>query len=111
MTSKEKGILHIIGDTQQLTDKFKKREFVIYVEGGYREKFVKFSLVQEDCSKIDMFSEGDTIEVSYELDGRKWNNPQTGEDQYFNDVKALHIELLDDETPHDMSGSGDDLPF
>jgi single-strand DNA-binding protein len=111
MTSKEKGILHVIGETQQLTDKFKKREFVIYVEGGYREKYVKFSLVQDDCSKIDMFSEGDTIEVSYELDGRRWNNPQTGEDQYFNDVKALHINLMEDQVPQDMSGEGDDLPF
>jgi len=111
MTSKEKGILHVIGETQQLTDKFKKREFVIYVEGGYREKYVKFSLVQDDYSKIDMFSEGDTIEVSYELDGRRWNNPQTGEDQYFNDVKALHINLMEDQVPQDMSGEGDDLPF
>jgi hypothetical protein len=111
MANKETGILHVIGETQQLTDKFKKREFVIYVEGGYRERYVKFSLVQDDCSKIDMFSEGDTIEVSYELDGRRWNNPQTGEDQYFNDVKALHINLMEDQAPQDMSGEGDDLPF
>ena len=111
MANKETGILHVIGETQQLTDKFKKREFVIYVEGGYREKYVKFSLVQDDCSKMDMFSEGDTVEVSYELDGRKWNNPQTGEDQYFNDVKALHINLMEDQAPQDMSGEGDDLPF
>lgn len=108
-----KGILHKIYEEKQLTEKFKKREFVVYIpEQGYREKYVKFSLIQKDCSNIDDFQEGDTVLVSYSFDGRDWKNPKTDEVEYFNDIRANRITLEDEEIQiSDITGDGDDLPF
>ena len=108
-----KGILHLIDEEKQVTDKFKKREFVIYIpEQGYRSKYVKFSLIQKDCDVIDDFEEGDTVTVSYSFEGRAWENPKTGKTEYFNDIRATRITLEEEEIQiNDISGEGDDLPF
>lgn len=108
-----KGILHVIYDTKQITDNFRKREFVLYLpKVGFRSTFVKFSLIQNSCELIDGFNGGDSVTVSYSLEGREWNNPNTGEKEYFNDIKANSIKIEEEEIKvHDVSGDGDDLPF
>ena len=79
---------------------------------GYRDNYVKFSLVQGECSLIDDYEEGDSSTVFYSLEGRQWENPNTGETEYFNDIKATHINLEEENIKaNDTSGDGDDLPF
>jgi len=108
-----KGVLHKKYEEKQITNKFKKRQFVVYVPGsGYRDNYVKFSLIQGECSLIDDYEEGDSITVFYSLEGRQWENPNTGETEYFNDIKATHINLEEENIKvNDTSGDGDDLPF
>ena len=108
-----KGIIHKIYEEKQVTEKFKKREFVVYIpEQGYRSKYVKFSLIQKDCDVIEEFEEGDTVTISYSFEGREWENPKTDETEYFNDIRANRITLEEEEIQmNDISGEGDDLPF
>ena len=66
------GRLHKIYDTEQKTDTFKAREFVIEVPDGNYSNYVKFQLVQDRCGQIDSYSEGDQIKVHFDLRGREW---------------------------------------
>ncbi len=113
MNNTIKGILHVIYETKQITDKFKKKEFVLFLPNiGYRDSFVKFSLIQNSCDLLNGFTEGDSVSVSYSLEGREWKNPKTDGIEYFNDVRANSIRIEEEEIKiHDVSGDGDDLPF
>ena len=66
------GKLIVKGDTQQVSDKFRKREFVIEItENGYTN-YAKFQLTQTKCELLDRHNEGDTVEVSFNIKGNKW---------------------------------------
>jgi len=114
MSNKANGKIVKIYDEVQLTEKFKKREFVIQLPtSNYRgSDYLKFSLIQEQCSMVDSFKEQDNVKVSYEVKAREWVNNEN-ETVYINDVRALSIARCDDEPtePVDISGEGDDLPF
>ena len=79
-----------IFDTVQVSESFRKREFVLeYQENQYPE-FIKFELVQDKSSFMDQYSAGSEITVDFNLKGRKWTNPQ-GEVKYFNSLQAWRI--------------------
>ena len=87
-----KGKILELKDTVQVTDTFKKREFIVeYAENPQYPEFVKFELVQDKCDLIDNLSVGQEIEVHFNLRGRKWTDPQ-GEVKYFNSLQAWRID-------------------
>jgi hypothetical protein len=80
-----------IFESQQVTDTFKKREFVVeYVENPQYPEFLKFELIQDKCELLDEFSKGQKIEVHFNLKGRKWTDPK-GVIKYFNTLQAWKI--------------------
>lgn len=86
------GILKVKYDTQQVSDKFKKRDFVMTIEpGSPYPQHVTFQLTQDKVSLVDNFNVGDEMKVSFNLRGREWNSPQ-GETKYFNTIDAWRIE-------------------
>ncbi len=118
-----KGKVLEIFDTAQVTDSFKKREFVIeYAENPQYPEFVKFELTQDRCDLIQEYKVGDEIEVHFNLRGRKWTDPQ-GVVKYFNSLQAWKIQPvaapapgespLDSVTEPEWLGNDeeDDLPF
>ena len=87
-----KGKILELKDTVQVTDTFKKREFIVeYAENPQYPEFVKFELVQDKCDLIDNLSVGQEVEVHFNLRGRKWTDPQ-GEVKYFNSLQAWRID-------------------
>lgn len=89
----ETGVLIFIGQTQKISDKFSKREFVIKVPGDYPQDIL-FQFVKDRCPTLDQFQIGQNVTVSFNLKGREWTNPQ-GEKKYFNTLEAWKIERLD----------------
>ena len=81
MENKTKGRIIDIFQTQQISDKFKKREFVIETDEQYPQ-LIKMEFVQDNCSKLDSFAIGQDVEVYFNLRGRKWTNKE-GKDNYF----------------------------
>jgi len=79
------GKLHKKFDTQQKTDTFKAREFVIETAGEYPQ-FVKFQIVQDRCALLDNFEEGQELRVHFDLRGREWQG------KYFTNLNAWKIE-------------------
>ena len=87
------GTVKVIKDTVQVTEKFAKREFVINDASSMYPQDILFQSVQDKCSMLDGFTEGENVEVSFNLRGREWTSPQ-GEVKYFNTLDAWRIEKV-----------------
>ncbi len=99
------GKLHVINEAQQVTERFRKREFVLELSENTRfPQFVSFQLTGDRCGRIDDFEVGDEVRVEFSLRGREWNSPR-GEVKYFNSLDVWNIERAggaqsrDDEPP------------
>ncbi|MES2836372.1 MAG: DUF3127 domain-containing protein [Bacteroidota bacterium] len=92
------GTLKVKTATQQVSDKFKKREFVIVENSSPYPQFISFQLTQDKCSLIDNIMEGNDIKVYFNLRGREWQSPQ-GETKYFNSLEAWKIEMAGQAAP------------
>lgn len=85
------GSIVEIFDTVQITDTFKKREFVIeYVENPQYPELIKFELIQDKCGLLDRYQTGQQIKVEFNLRGRKWTDRQ-GQVKYFNTLQAWRL--------------------
>ena len=87
MSLEVEGVLYKKFETENKTDSFQAREFVIQTEGQYPQ-YVKFQLVQDRCGAVDPFSEGEKIKVFFDLRGREWNG------KYFTNLNAWKLEKL-----------------
>ncbi len=99
------GKLHVINEAQQVTERFRKREFVLELSENTRfPQFVIFQLTGDRCGRIDDFEVGDEVRVEFSLRGREWNSPR-GEVKYFNSLDVWNLERVggaqsrDDEPP------------
>ena len=91
---KMKGVIKVIRPTQQVSDKFSKREFV--VTDSSDDKYpqdIMFELTQDKTSLLDNVMEGQEVEVSFNLRGREWKSPQ-GDVKYFNTLNAFKLDTI-----------------
>ena len=84
------GRLHEIFDEQQVSEKFRKREFVLEVVDGQYPEHIKFQLVQDKTALIDQYKVGDEVKVTFNLRGRGFN--KNGQMLYFTNLEAWRIE-------------------
>ena len=117
-----KGFVHEIGETQQVTDSFKKRDLILaYAENPQFVEYIRFEATQDNCDKFNSLNVGDEVELSFNLRGRPWTN-KDGVTTYFNSLVAWKVNKLSSSdnqvtrtasTPIDNSSSDDDndLPF
>lgn len=116
------GKLHKKYDTENKTDSFQAREFVVEIQDGNYPQFIKFQLTQDRCALLDDYNEGEPIKVHFNLRGREWNG------RYFTNLNAWRLEKVaasqESEPPPVEDGffpaandeptaatSTDDLPF
>ncbi len=108
------GKLYKKFDTTQVTDSFKKREFVLEVEDGAYPQIVKFQLVQGNCDKLDPHNEGDQLKVTFNLRGREYT--KEGRTSYFTNLDAWRIEKAGNASApaaapaNDFPSAGDEPP-
>ncbi|MDE5639769.1 MAG: DUF3127 domain-containing protein [Odoribacter sp.] len=111
-------------DTQHISEKFQKREFVIEVENEKNPQwndFVKIQLIQDRCDLLENISLNENIKVYFNVRGRKWENQ--GKVSYFTNLEGWRIEKMAQETPENIpvpqytvedippDPEADDLPF
>lgn len=84
------GRLIEIFDEQQISEKFRKREFVLEVQDGQYPEQIKFQLVMDKTSLVDQFKVGDEVKVAFNLRGRGYN--KNGQMMYFTNLEAWRIE-------------------
>ena len=112
-----RGTVIAVGETQQVTEKFKKRDLVVeYAENPTYPEQVKFEASQASCDKLDELRAGDEITVHFNLRGRAWKD-KNGVNQYFNTLNVWKFDLhqtnsSDKKEEVSFDASGDDgLPF
>lgn len=107
MSFEVEGRLHKVFDTEKKTETFSAREFVIEVADGNYPQMVKFQLVQDRCSVMDNFEEGDQVKVHFDLRGREWQG------KYFTNLNAWRVEKVSADQPATPppSAADDDTPF
>ena len=112
-------------DVVQVSDSFRKREFVIEKienQGGMEfTDHIKFQLTQDRCNLLDSLNLQDEIRVNFNIRGRRWVKDSNV--SYFTNLEAWRIEKTaespeeppppsfpaDEEAP--PSAEFDDLPF
>lgn len=102
-------------ETQKVSDRFQKREFVLEIKSSGTSGFefvdlIKFQSTQDRCSMLDQFELDDLIKVSFNLRGRKWE--RDGQVSYFTNLEAWRIEKMQNETdePTGASSEPDIIP-
>ena len=102
-------------DTVQISDTFKKREFVIeHTEstGGMEyTNQIKFQLTQDRCTLIDNMNINDDIQVSFNIRGRRWVRDDRV--SYFTNLEAWKIEKIaasPEEPPPPPPAPDEDIP-
>jgi single-strand DNA-binding protein len=118
------GKLHKVFPSENKSGGFQAREFVIEVERGQYSQLIKFQLTQERCDLIESYSEGEEIQVSFDLRGREWDG------KYFINLNAWRLNrpsstektdspkpivqdevLMASDSEKNFSEQFDDLPF
>lgn len=84
------GSIKKIGETQQITDAFRKREVVVTTEEQYPQH-IMVEFIQDRTSLLDTYNIGDKVNIGINLKGREWTSPQ-GEVKYFNTIQGWRIE-------------------
>lgn len=121
MNMQIQGKIHATFEAAQVTDRFRKREFVLELEAASRyPQFVMFQLTGNRCDALDGFEPGHEVAVEFSLRGREWTSPK-GEVRFFNSLEVWSIDRVGDEAASSGSavpaggvnagpGSGDDPP-
>lgn len=96
------GKLLVKNEVLQVSEKFKKREFVIESERVINPTmvftdYIKFQLTQDRVSLIEQYNEGDMIKISFDIKGNKWE--KDGETKYFTNLEAWRIDGVQAEDP------------
>ena len=102
---KFQGKIKVINDIQEISEKFKKREFVVTDTSSMYPQDVMFQSVQDKCSMLDGYSVEDEVEVSFNLRGREWTSPD-GVVKYFNTLDAWRIEKMGQGSGIPAGGAG-----
>lgn len=79
---------------------------------------------KDKCNELDSYKNGDVVTISFEILGIKYNDKSTGEEKFFNKVRAYKIEKYGRNYSDSMTNSlsspdniplqplnNDDLPF
>ena len=98
-----------IGKIQSFGDKgFTKREFIA-VDNSNPEypTPIKFEVIKDKCALLDKFTEGQEVDVEFNITGRRWKNPQ-GIEVIFNGFQAWKITEAGASMPHDLTPAHDE---
>ena len=91
MNMQVQGRIHTAFPAEQVTQRFKKREFVLELDAASRyPQLVIFQLTGDRCDSLDDFEVDDIVSVEFSLRGREWKSPK-GETRYFNSLEVWSI--------------------
>lgn len=91
------GKIKVIGQEQQVSASFRKRELVVTTDEQYPQH-IMIEFTQDKCDLLNNYRPGEEVKVSINLRGREWVSPQ-GETRYFNSIQGWRIEKVQAEAP------------
>jgi len=114
MELKINGKIKLLMDQQSWDSGFTKREFVITTNEQYPQD-VKLECIKDKTSLLENLSEGDDVEVSFNIRGNEYNG------KYYVNLQAWRLSKIGDQANTGSGGPApdfepvgdedDDLPF
>ena len=98
------GRVKLVGPVQDISPTFRKRELVITTDEQYPQ-VIMLEFTQDKVSLIDGVQIGEPVEVSINIRGREWTNPQ-GEVKYFTSLQGWRINRLSQQQQAPVQGYG-----
>lgn len=86
------GRIKMIGQTQEVSQSFRKRELVVTTDEQYAQHIL-IEFHQDKCEVLNSYQVGQQVTVDLNLRGREWVNPQ-GETKYFNTIQGWRINAV-----------------
>ncbi len=105
------GTVKLVNDKQVFASGFEKREFVIVTDADQYPQEIKFETVKDKTSILDSISEGDRVNVHFDVRGNEFK------DRYYVNLTAWKIdsseksEAQQQPTASEASEDHGDLPF
>ena len=90
-----KGKIHQISPDKQVTEKYKTREFLLFIENEKDARYsdcITLQFSQAYCDLLDKFEIGQEVEVKFDVKSRRYE--KDGEVRYFNVLAAWKIEFV-----------------
>ena len=87
------GKIKQLGDINQVTDTFKKREVVLTQDSGQYPQHILFQMVQDNCNLVDGMAVGEEVKFHFDIRGREWTSP-SGEVKFFNSLNVWRVEKV-----------------
>ena len=89
------GVVHLVEETKTYGQKgFRKRLVVLEQENGRFTNFIPVEFVQDNCDSADGLTKGDNVEITYKLNGRRWQKDAGSEVKFFLNAEALTFKKL-----------------
>lgn len=85
------GTVYKIGQTNQVSDKFSKREIAIKTDDTYPQT-ISFQFSNDKCPLLDNVRIGEKVSINYNLRGRTWTG-NDGIEKIFNTIEGWAISL------------------
>lgn len=115
--------IHSIGETQNVSATFSKREFIVETQETYPQHLL-LQVVKDKCNVLNNFKVGQLVNVSINLKGRLWTDKE-GVEKCFNTIECWKINASADqvnsvvnqvvgqpfETVAELNEATNDLPF
>ena len=73
MNMQVQGKIHEAFEEKQVTQTFRKREFVLELDGDSRyPQYVMFEFTGDRCGMLEGYAKGAEVKVEFSLRGREW---------------------------------------
>ncbi len=90
-----RGLVHLVEPTKTYGQNgFRKRLVVLEQDKGRFTNYVPLEFTNENCDTVDNLSVGDEIEVSYRLNGRRWQKDAKSEVKFFLNAEATRFSVV-----------------
>jgi hypothetical protein len=112
--------IHSISETQNVSDTFSKREFIVETQEEYKQ-YLQLQVIKDKCEVLNNYKVGQEVKVHLNIKGRLWTNKE-GKEVAFNTLECWKIEKLTEavneqeepatfQTTDTLNVVEDDLPF
>lgn len=86
------GTIKFIGQTEQVSATFQKRDVVIMIEESSQyPQPILVQFTQAKCDELNTYQVGQQATISINLRGREYQDKQTGQTKYFNTIQGWRI--------------------
>lgn len=92
---KVRGVVHVIEETKTYGQKgFRKRLVVLEQDKGSFTNYVPIEFTRDDCDSVDSLNVGDEVEVTFRLNGRRWQRDANSEVKFFLNAEAMNFQVV-----------------